>query len=129
MVVLSLRNIHIQIKNERKNAEYPTELLWDILGTGRVESLPGQKILCTIVSKEGAAPRDVGAKMIDTSEGRSLGTIGGGCMEAEVMRRARAMFLEENPAPVLMRVNLTAERASQEGAVCGGVIDVWLEAI
>ena len=86
-------------------------------------------MLFTIVDKRGSAPREAGTKMLYTSEGKSIGTIGGGCTEAEVMRKTREMFLDECPAPVLMRVNLAADEAALEGEVCGGVFDVWLEAV
>ena len=128
-IAVSIMGEIIKVKNQRKNTEYPQELLQDILGTRHAEPLPGRKVLCTIVAKKGAAPREVGTKMIYTSKGKSLGTIGGGCTEAEVMRRAREMFMEDTPDPVLMRVDLTADEASLEGEVCGGVIDVWIESI
>lgn len=88
-----------------------------------------RKILFTIVSKKGAAPHEAGTKMLYTSEGKSIGTIGGGCTEAEVIRRANEMFIEDSPSPVLVHVNLSADEAALEGEVCGGLIDVWLEMI
>ena len=128
-IAVSIMGEIIEVKNGKENAVFPQELLGDILALPHEPSLPGRKALCTIVSKTGSAPRGVGTKMLCTSEGRSLGSIGGGCTEAGVVARAREMFLEENPAPVLMRVELTAEEAAEEGEVCGGVIEVWIEEI
>lgn len=119
----------IQVKNQKKNTEFPQEILRDLLGTAHTQPLPGRKVLCTIVAKRGAAPREVGAKMLYTSEGRSLGTIGGGCTEASVMEIARAMFQEDASDPVLLHMDLTADEAAREGEVCGGVIDVWVERV
>ncbi len=128
-IAISIMAEIIQVKNRNKESEFPEEILRDILGTGLHESLPGRKVLCTIVSKQGAGPRNVGTKMLYTSEGKSLGTIGGGLMEANVMKKAEEMFTQENPSPVLMRVNLTAGALSKEGEVCGGVIEIWIERI
>ena len=41
--------------------------------------------LCTIIKKKGSAPRGVGTQMLVSSDNRSIGTIGGGCAEAEVI--------------------------------------------
>ena len=126
-IAISIMAEIIEVKNQRPITEYPTEILRDILGTEHTESLPGRKILFTIVAKKGSAPRGVGTKMLYTSEGKSIGTIGGGCTEAEVIRKANEMFIESSPAPVLMHMNLTPSETTLEGAICGGVIDVWLE--
>ena len=128
-IAISIMAEIIQVKNRNKEREFPEEILGDILGTGLHESLPGRKVLCTIVSKQGAGPRNVGTKMLYTSEGKSLGTIGGGLMEADVMKKADEMFTQENPSPVLMRFNLTAGALSKEGEVCGGMIEIWIESI
>lgn len=45
-----------------------------------------QPFLATIVSRKGSAPRDVGTKMLILPDGHAIGTIGGGCVEADVMR-------------------------------------------
>lgn len=51
-----------------------------------------QRILCTIIRKSGSAPRNVGTQMIVTSDNRIIGTIGGGCAEAEIITRCRDIF-------------------------------------
>ena len=128
-IAVSIMAEVINVKNQRPSTTYPKEILRDILGTEHTVPLAGQKILFTIVEKHGSAPRNTGTKMIYTSEGKSIGTIGGGCTEAEVMRKAREMFLDNSSEPVLMHVNLTADEAAEEGEVCGGVIDVLLERV
>ena len=59
--------------------------------------------------------------------GRTWGTIGGGCGEAEVIREARLMAGKDQKK--LMTVNMTNETAEEEGMVCGGVMTVLLESI
>ena len=127
-IAVSIMAEIIQVKNEKKNVTYPPSILRDILGTVH-NPLPGPKALCTIVMKNGAAPRDVGAKMLCNVEGKTIGTIGGGCTEAWVTRCATAMLQEDNPEPVLVHADLTADEAVREGEVCGGTLDVWVEAI
>lgn len=119
----------IQIKNKNRDFEFSSEILDDILGRGYNEPLSGKKVLCTIVSKQGAGPRNVGTKMLCTSEGKILGTIGGGLMEAQVIKKAEEMFNKENFFPILLKFNLTAGELSEEGEVCGGVIEIFIESV
>src|SRR5258707_15128240 len=53
--------------------------------------------VATIVSTKGSTPREVGAKMVVTAWGEILGTIGGGCGEAEVKRGAIGVILTPKP--------------------------------
>ena len=87
------------------------------------------KVLATIVMRKGSAPREVGTKMIILKDGKGIGTIGGGCVEADVIRKAREMLLENEPQAVLYRVELTEDEAADEGMVCGGILDVFLEVL
>jgi xanthine dehydrogenase accessory factor len=85
-------------------------------------------VLATITHREGSAPRGVGTRMLVRGDGSCVGTIGGGCMEAQVLGEARNMFhgtaLEKH-----LRVSLAADDAEQEGMACGGTIEVMLEII
>ncbi len=87
------------------------------------------KILTTIVARRGSAPRAVGTKMLVLPDGRCVGTIGGGCAEAEVLRKALWMLRSQEPKTKLCQVNMTGKDAEEEGMVCGGVIDVFLESV
>lgn len=121
----------IQVKNTTKrDFGYPDDILNAILGKNHHEMpVEGRKILTTIVTRKGSAPREVGTKMLVMPDGSCVGTIGGGCVEADVMRKGRDMLLEENPVPCLYHVDLTDDAASDEGMVCGGVLDVLMEVI
>src|SRR6202035_4402588 len=55
-----------------------------------------------------------------------FGTIGGGCGEAEVFRKAR-LLLEEGPGASLTEVDLTGDFDQQEIGSCGGIMDVLLD--
>lgn len=84
------------------------------------------RILATIVGRHGSAPRGIGAKMLITADG-TVGTIGGGCMEAGVVSAARRMLLSDKPVTSIVNVDLSVDDAEDEGMVCGGILDILLE--
>src|SRR5690554_8060647 len=79
------------------------------------------KALVTIVKRIGSAPRGVGTKMLVLADGRIIGTIGGGCVEAEI--RQKALEVIDTKKPTTATVVLTADQAEEEGMVCGGKIE------
>ena len=81
--------------------------------------------LATVVNVRGSTPREVGAKMIVREDGQ-FGTIGGGCGEAEVFRKARVL-LEEGGAARLAEVDLTGDFDQREIGTCGGIMDVFVD--
>ena len=134
----------IEVKNgAQRNFGFPEDILRAVLGGHHREPEAGDKVLCTIISRKGSAPRQVGTKMLLLSDGRCIGTIGGGCIEAEVVRRGRELLAEEwgeistgdppaklSLSPVeILPIDLTAEMAGDEGMVCGGRVEVLLERI
>ena len=86
-------------------------------------------ILCTIIKKNGSAPRGVGTQMLVSSDNRIIGTIGGGCAEAEVISHCRRLFRKQEFKCGLMDVSMNTDDAEKEGMVCGGSISVLLEQI
>ena len=81
--------------------------------------------LVTVVGAQGSTPQRPGARMLVLSDGTVHGTIGGGCVEAEMARRARAAI--ENGRPALTTYDLTPDQAGDEGLVCGGRMEVFIE--
>jgi len=81
--------------------------------------------LATVVNVRGSTPREVGAKMIVRDDGQ-FGTIGGGCGEAEVFRKAR-LLLEDGGEARLAEVDLTGDFDQQQIGTCGGVMDVFID--
>ena len=86
-------------------------------------------MLCTIIKKNGSAPRGVGTQMLVSSDNRIIGTIGGGCAEAEVISHCRRLFRKQEFKCGLMDVSMNTDDAEKEGMVCGGSISVLLEQI
>ena len=85
----------------------------------------GKVALATLISRVGSAPRAVGAKYLVKEDGASLGSIGGGCVEAEVWQEAQKV-MEKQEGKVL-HFELTSEQLAEGGLVCGGNIDIFLE--
>jgi len=81
--------------------------------------------IATIVSTLGSTPREVGAKMVVTASGEILGTVGGGCGEAEVRREAVQVIRSHKPA--MVKVELMDDIESNSPAVCGGILHVFID--
>lgn len=84
-----------------------------------------KKAIITIVSTKGSTPRHTGAKMLVWEDGRTLGSIGGGCSEADVIRTAREMISVGGYR--FYKVDMTGTYAEEEGMVCGGIMEVLIE--
>jgi xanthine/CO dehydrogenase XdhC/CoxF family maturation factor len=85
-------------------------------------------VLATVIATRGSVPRHAGSKMIIDPAGAVLiGTIGGGCGEADVLAAASEIALSGTPRCI--RVELTDSIDSFSPAVCGGVMDVFVERI
>ncbi len=82
-------------------------------------------VLATLISRVGSAPRAVGAKYLVKEDGASLGSIGGGCVEAEVWQEAQKA-MEKREGRVL-HFDLTSEQLAEGGLICGGNVDIFLE--
>ena len=83
--------------------------------------------LATIVSTKGSTPREIGAKMLILEDGKFLGSVGGGCMEAEVWQEAMKVMAEDRPKTI--HLDLTGKEAEEGGMICGGVMDIYIEPI
>ena len=81
--------------------------------------------VATIVSTRGSTPREVGAKMVVTAWGEILGTIGGGCGEADVRREAIDVIRTRKAR--MVRVDLLDDISSDSPAVCGGIMNVFID--
>jgi xanthine dehydrogenase accessory factor len=88
----------------------------------------GQKCaLATIVQVRGSIPSYESAKLLVREDGSLLGTIGGGCVEAEVWSAAREVM--DTGKPRHMSFNLGQDAAYDNGLICGGQLDVFVEPV
>ena len=81
--------------------------------------------LVTITGSTGSTPQRVGAKMLVYADGRTVGTIGGGCYENDAFWKAREALATGRQH--LLHYELNDDFAQENGLVCGGHIDVILE--
>src|SRR3984893_3822189 len=88
----------------------------------------GQKCaIATIVQVHGSIPSFESAKLLVREDGSMIGTIGGGCVEAEVWNAAREVMETEKPKH--MSFNLGQDAAYDNGLICGGQLDVFVEPV
>ncbi len=93
----------------------------------------GQKAaLATIVSQKGSTPAPLGSKFLVKEDGSTVGTIGGGCVEAEVWEESKNVIREGKAK--MASFKLTEQRGEDgvmeiDGLICGGTIEVFIEPI
>lgn len=84
-------------------------------------------MLATIISTSGSTPAAALSKMIITNSGTSsLGTVGGGCMEGDVLEAGQQLFPENKAAILTFHLN---EDEMIQGLICGGTVNVLLEPV
>jgi xanthine dehydrogenase accessory factor len=86
----------------------------------------GEKVvLATVIDTIRSAPRQPGAKMVVHEDGSFTGSVSGGCVEADVVERAKQIFAGGEARRV--HYGVTDGEAWEVGLSCGGEIDVWIE--
>jgi xanthine dehydrogenase accessory factor len=83
--------------------------------------------LATIVHTNGSIPSYESSRMLVREDGSLVGTIGGGCVEAEVWAAAKEVM--QNEAPRKMTFNLNNEATYDNGLICGGTVEIFVEPI
>jgi xanthine dehydrogenase accessory factor len=81
--------------------------------------------LATLVIRRGSAPGALGSKMLVGQDGTSLGSIGGGCVEADVWQAA--MTALKTGVSEMISFRLSGQEAAESGLICGGAIEVLVE--
>src|SRR6266516_5659787 len=81
--------------------------------------------LATVARTAGSTPVPAGTKMLVGDGGRLVGTVGGGCVEADVLRAAGEAQTQRRPA--LVTHHLNADLAGDLGLSCGGTVDIFVE--
>lgn len=94
---------------------------------GAVRQAGERAALVQVIAAQGSTPRKAGAAMLVYRDGRVVGTIGGGCAEAEVRLQALAA-LDDNRS-FTYQVSMSAANAADEGMVCGGTIEVFIQVV
>src|SRR5438067_5140425 len=93
----------------------------------RLRRLGQKAAIATIVQVRGSIPSYESAKLLVREDGSMIGTIGGGCVEAEVWNAAREVIETEKPKH--LSFNLGQDAAYDNGLICGGQLDVFVEPV
>ena len=125
--IISVKRIgKLAVKNEPIKVSNSCELNKDVL-EALAKSQNEKMSLVTVISTKGSTPRKAGSKMIVYDSGKIIGTIGGGCAEAKIIKDAALMAGSKNLK--IETIDMTGEIAEEEGMVCGGKMTVLIEEI
>ncbi len=83
--------------------------------------------LATIIQVQGSIPSYESSKILIRDDGSIVGTVGGGCVEAEVWAAAQDVMREEKPRR--LHFNLNNQPEYDNGLICGGSLDIFVEPI
>jgi xanthine dehydrogenase accessory factor len=83
--------------------------------------------LATVVSAKGSTPAKMTARMLVFPDGSIAGTVGGGCVEADVVRCARDVM--DTGRPRRLTFHLHGEEAERTGIACGGIVEIMVESL
>ena len=133
-IAISIVSEILAVRPDTARNQIPEDVLEGISSGGE-----GRQVLATIVSRRGSTPRQAGTRMLIRRDWTTAGTIGGGCMEAEVIREALQLMaesgLEHSTAErcpykaEIFQVDLTGRTGAQADMLCGGAMDVLLEVL
>ncbi len=83
--------------------------------------------LATVIGRRGSTPAKLTARMLVREEGTILGTVGGGCLEADTIRAAREVL--DTGRPRILEFRLVGEAAERTGVACGGIVTIMVESL
>ena len=83
--------------------------------------------LATIVNARGSVPSYETAKLLVREDGSIAGTVGGGCVEAQVLVAAREVM--DTGKPKMLSFELSGDGAAESGLICGGELEVFVEPV
>src|SRR5690242_8659086 len=81
-------------------------------------------VFCAVVETRGSTPQKAGAAMLVFADGGQRGTLGGGCVEAEVRQRALRVLANGSEQPEVLTFNLDDNYGWDDGLICGGRMSI-----
>ncbi|GAB76606.1 xanthine dehydrogenase accessory factor [Austwickia chelonae] len=115
----------VQVRAECQGQVVDAEVADTIRGLARTPELPA--VLATVIGDAGSTPRGTGARMVVGIQGPVAGSVGGGAVELEVVRRAQALLAEGDDALAVADYDLSGRRGNELDMICGGSVRVLLE--
>src|SRR2546427_5836096 len=82
-------------------------------------------VYCAVVETRGSTPQKAGAAMLVFPDGSQAGTLGGGCVEAEVKRQALRTLAGDAAQPELSTFSLDDNYGWDDGLICGGRVGIF----
>ena len=106
--------------------DYDEPRVDDVLAKAEEWRAAGEEVaIATVVATRRSAPRPLGSKLAVTRSGRMFGSVSGGCVEADVAERCKAVL--DGEVASVVSYGIEDELAWTVGLPCGGEIDVFLE--
>jgi xanthine dehydrogenase accessory factor len=93
----------------------------------QIQQEQGQAALASLIWNRGSIPMSQRAKMLVYPDNQVLGTIGGGCLEAEILTTARQVL--DSGEAHLTRYTMTEKQAGESGLNCGGTVRIYTELV
>jgi xanthine dehydrogenase accessory factor len=84
---------------------------------------------CSVVDTRGSTPQKAGASMLVFADGSQRGTLGGGCVEAEVRQRALGVLGQDGPSAELLTYCLDDDYGWDDGLICGGRMSILADPV
>jgi xanthine dehydrogenase accessory factor len=104
-----------------------SEILAECARIAAGSSGAGAGALASVAKRHGSLPMSATAKLLVTAGGARIGTVGGGCLEAEIIERAHDVL--QTRVPALSSHSLNAELAGDYGLTCGGTAELFIEPV
>jgi xanthine dehydrogenase accessory factor len=93
----------------------------------RLRAAGGRGVLATVIATRGSTPGRETMRLLVHEDGSFVGSVGGGCVEAEVVGEALEVLADDRPRRATFR--LTERETGSEGLACGGELEVFLEPV
>lgn len=113
-----------QIIKETKGDKKQIEL--DLIALERISKEKEPFVVARIIEKKGSAPREVGSFLAVFKDESFIGTVGGGAVEAEVIKDCNKLLVSDDETSQLFYHRLSNDKASNLGMICGGDVKVLL---
>lgn len=95
----------------------------------KVDTTKQKAAVATVVRVRGSSYRSPGARMLITDDGKWVGSISGGCLEGDALRKARQVMIDRKPMTVTYDTREESNQNLGIGLGCNGVIDVLIEPV
>jgi len=108
-------------------AEHGSDSAWDRTFIKALAELTQPAALAVIIRRSGSTPRGPGSRMLVYADGSIVGSVGGGASEGEAIQIGKKVIASGQSG--LYHCVMTSKNAAEEGLICGGELDIFIERI